>query len=98
MPERDKYTVYGVNLEKIKNKNELRVIKEMPGVLEEFQEYQPDPLDIEDIYALTLNSLPARYVQQGAIVLREPVTETMIRDELRNAIYVVRARPKHGAE
>jgi hypothetical protein len=83
------------NLYHIRNRNELRVIEELPGVLREYEEYQPEILDIEDIYALALNKLPARYVQRGSIVLSESVSDEMVRDALRQAVNTVRERPNY---
>lgn len=92
---KDKYTVQGVSLDKIRNKNELRVVRLMPEVLESFIDFHPGIMDIEDIYALTLNNLPPRYVQKGSIVLREEVTDDIIREQIRGAIEVVSGRPKY---
>jgi hypothetical protein len=88
-----KFEVAGVPLENIRNRNELRVIKLMPQVLAEHLDYHPSYLDIQDIYALTLNNLPPRYRQQGTIVIREPVRDVEILHELRNAISKVELAP-----
>lgn len=87
------YEVNGVPLDQIRNRNELRVIKLMPIVLSEFLDYKPDYLDIQDIYALTLNNLAPRYIQQGSIVMREPVKDDEIIRELREAIRKVEMQP-----
>ena len=89
------YTFEKVSLFKIRNRNEVRVIKFLGEVLREYPEYCPEPLDIEDIYALALNQLPAHYVQEGSIVLQDPVDDTTIRDALRQAIHSVRQRPNY---
>jgi hypothetical protein len=80
---------------RIRNRNEPRVLRHLRGILKEFPDYRPDTLDIQDIYALTLNKLPAHYVQEGSIVLHEPVDDTMIRDCLREAIQHVIERPNY---
>ncbi len=78
--------VYGVELSGIRNRNEIRVAEAMPGVLEaDYSDYILDPLDIEDIYALTLNLLPARYVQRGSIVLRKEPPEEEVRETICDA-------------
>ena len=87
------YEVNGVPLDQIRNRNELRVIKLMPIVLSEFLDYKPDYLDIQDIYALALNNLAPRYIQQGSIVMREPVKDDEIIRELRLAIRKVEMQP-----
>ena len=89
------YTFGSTSLYKIRNRNELRVIKLLGEILPEYPGYSPEALDVEDIYALTLNKLPARYVQEGSIVLQDPVDDTTIRDALREAIQSVRQRPNY---
>ena len=89
------YTFGNTSLYKIRNRNELRVIKLLEEVLQEYSDYLPETLDIEDIYALTLNKLPAHYVQKGSIVLHDTIDDTTIRDSLREAIQSVRQRPNY---
>ena len=88
-----KYEVAGVPLENIRNRNELRVIKLLPQVLAEHLDYHPSYLDIQDIYALTLNNLPPRYRQQGTIIISESVSDKEILRELRNAVSQVELAP-----
>lgn len=87
------YEVNGVPLGNIRNRNEERVIKLLPRVLGEFLDYKPSYLDIQDIYALTLNNLPPRYKQSGSIIIHEPVGEEEILRELRLAINKVEMAP-----
>ena len=90
------FEVHGVPLTGIKNRNERRVAKVLDRVLVEMaEEYNPDHLDVQDIYALTLNLLPSRYVQRASIVLQEPVKEVQIEAAIRRALKIVRARPNH---
>lgn len=93
-----KYEVAGVPLENIRNRNELRVIKLMPQVLAEHLDYHPSYLDIQDIYALTLNNLPPRYRQHGTIVIKEPVRDAEIIRELRNSVNKVELAPTEREE
>lgn len=90
--------VNGVPLGGIRNRNEERVAKLMPMALAEFLDYKPSYLDIQDIYALTLNSLPPRYKQSGSIVIREPVSDEEILRELRQAIAKVELSPTEKNE
>ena len=83
----------GLDFHSIRNRNEERVVSLLPGVLAEFRHYRPSQTDVEDIYALTLNKLPARYAQAVSLVIREPVSDEMIRETLRDAICIVRSRP-----
>jgi hypothetical protein len=88
-----KYEVNGVPLEQIRNRNEQRVIKLMPKVLAEHLDFKPSYLDIQDIYALTLNNLAPRYKQSGSIIIRESVSDAEIIRELREAIAKVELAP-----
>ena len=94
MSSKDQIIVKGVNLSAIRNKNETRVARLFEKVLKEEGQDELDPLDIQDVYALTLNLLPSRYRQAGTIVLSEPVKDSHIESALRRAIRTVRERPK----
>lgn len=83
----------GVPLDGIRNRNEQRVLRLLPQVLKECLDYSPTYLDIQDIYALTLNNLPPRYRQSGSIVLRESVSDEDILRELRAAVNRVETAP-----
>ncbi|WP_428567291.1 MAG: late competence development ComFB family protein [Solidesulfovibrio sp. DCME] len=87
------YVALGLDFHSIRNKNEDRVINLMPRVLEEFPDFRFTRTDIEDIYALTLNMLPARYVQAVTLVIDEPITDETVLLMLREAVRTVRARP-----
>lgn len=93
-----KYEVAGTDLFFVRNRNEKRVIDVLPDILGEYPDFVPNPIDLQDIYALSLNSLPPRYVQQGSIVLREPVRPGEIEDAVRDAVDTVRARPNYNSE
>lgn len=83
----------GIDLSRIRNRNEVRVIVQLPEILEEYPEIEPHIINIQDVYALTLNLLPPRYAQQMSIVLQEPVSDEQIREALRKAIEKVRDHP-----
>ena len=87
------YVALGLDFHSIRNRNEERVINLIPEVLAEFPDYRYNRTDIEDIYALTLNMLPARYVQAVTLVMDEPVSDETARLMLREAVRTVRARP-----
>ena len=87
------YTALGLDFHAIRNRNEGKVIELMPDILAEHPDFYPTRIDIEDIYALTLNLLPARYVQSVTLVLTEPVSDDLIRLRLREAVHTVRCRP-----
>lgn len=87
------YIALGMDFHSIRNRNEARVIEFIPEVLQDFPDFRPVRTDIEDIYALALNMLPARYVQVVTLVIEEPVTDEMVRCMIRKAVCTVRARP-----
>jgi len=90
----DKYKIGDVDFFNTRNRNEVRVI----SALDEYIRAKGNPLisdkDLQDIYALTLNSLPPRYIQLGTIVLRDPVKKQEIYAALEDAYDWVMARPK----
>lgn len=88
-----KYEVNGVPLGNIRNRNEERVAKLLPAALAECLDYRPSYLDIQDIFALTLNNLPPRYRQSGSIIIREPLSDEEIVRELHAAILKVEMAP-----
>jgi hypothetical protein len=87
------YAALGLDFHSIRNRNESRVIDLIPAVLAEVPDFRFTRTDIEDIYALTLNMLPARYVQAVSLVIDEPVTDETVRLMIREAVRTVRARP-----
>jgi len=91
-----RYEYGDLSLFQIRNRNETRVIALLQEALNEFPDYQPEYIDIQDIYALTLNKLTPRYAQECTLVLQEPVTDDLIRDKIREAIRRVQKYPNHN--
>ncbi|BAH74794.1 MULTISPECIES: late competence development ComFB family protein [Solidesulfovibrio] len=89
------FAALGLDFHSIRNGNEERVINFIPMVLEEFPEFVATRTDIEDLYALTLNKLPARYRQAVSLVINEPVSDALIRDRMREAVRTIMARPNY---
>lgn len=89
----DRYQILGVDLSAIRNRNEFRVMRHLPEILSEYPEVEQNLVNIQDIYALALNLLPARYTQQFSIVLKDPVSSDRVRDALRQAVERVRDNP-----
>lgn len=89
------YKIGDVNLFFVRNRNEKRVVENMQKILPTYPDYKPNDLDLQDIYALALNSLPPRYVQKGSIVLREPVKPTIIEQAVHDAVNTVMNRPNY---
>lgn len=91
---RDKYKLGDADFFNIRNRNEIRIIK----IMAEFLKKKGGPLisdkDLQDIYALALNTLPPRYAQRGTIVLRDPVHKRDILGALEDAYEQVVDLPK----
>lgn len=82
-----------VDLSRIYNKNEKRVVLAIEKYLATIEDWEPEALDIQDIYALALNSLPPRYVQDGTIVFNEPVKRSDIDNAVKAAVEKVKKSP-----
>jgi hypothetical protein len=87
--------LHDVDLSRIHNRNEKRVVQAMDQVFAAIEDWEPEALDIQDIYALALNALPPRYVQEGTIVFNESVRSTEIEQAVRKAVDKVRSKPNH---
>ncbi|CAK7002013.1 MAG: hypothetical protein DELT_00068 [Desulfovibrio sp.] len=88
------YTIAGVNVSDIRNRNEVRIVEKVREALEQMGNPELTTQTLRDIYALALNLLPARYKQSGTIVLREPIRESHLREAVNRAIKQVLAKPK----
>ena len=95
---KEKYNYGSSSLYRIRNKNELKVIENLDSELREFPDYQPNTLDIQDIYALALNKLPPHYKQETSIVLSGTVEQDKIQQAIREAVEKVRANPNYDKE
>jgi len=83
-------------LENIRNRNEGRVLAAMEKVLPEFKTACYCDICVADIYAATLNSLPAHYVQHGGITLRSaPERNEDVENAVRDSIRIVQEQPNH---
>ncbi|BDQ33331.1 late competence development ComFB family protein [Pseudodesulfovibrio portus] len=78
--------INGIDVSNIVNRNEKRVAELIPEILEEyFGDFIFEDLDIQDIYALALNLIPAGYAQPGSIVLSNRLSNYEIRAKIRAA-------------
>ncbi|MHB8810747.1 MAG: late competence development ComFB family protein [Desulfobulbaceae bacterium] len=84
-----------IDLSRIHNRNEKRVVQAMDKLFAAIEDWEPEALDIQDIYALALNSLPPRYVQEGTIVFNESVRNAEIEQAVRKAVDKVRKKPNY---
>ena len=94
MHDKSEYEFRSVDLSRVYNKNEKRVIKSMETILTELN-WEPEALDIQDIYALSLNNLPPRYVQDGTIVFNESVRNDEVDRVVREAVEKVKSSPNY---
>lgn len=91
--------IKGVDVSKIKNRNERRVIELIPEILDEYYEdYIFEDLDIQDIYALALNLVPAGYAQPGSIVLSNRLSDYEIKSKIRSAVERVLDNPTRAGD
>lgn len=92
-------SINGVEVGNIVNRNEKRVAALVPGILEEyFADFIFEDLDIQDIYGLALNLLPAAYAQPGSIVLSNRLSDYEIRSKIRVAVERVLSNPTRAGE
>lgn len=89
-----RYTIAGIDVSDIRNRNEVRIVEKVREALEQIHGPEFSSQMLRDIYALALNLLPARYKQSGTIVLREPIRESHLREAVNRAIKQVLAKPK----
>ncbi|HKI82548.1 MAG TPA: late competence development ComFB family protein [Pseudodesulfovibrio sp.] len=90
--------INGVDVSKIENRNERRVAEQIPEILDEdYEDYIFEELDIQDIYALTLNLLPAAYAQTGSIVLSDRISDYEMRAHIRKAVERVLDNPTRAS-
>lgn len=89
-----KRLILGTDVSAIRNRNEQRVADLLPELLEEeYTDYIFDSLDIQDIYALSLNLIPARYAQGGSIVISGKPSDYELKGHMRTAVDRVLQNP-----
>lgn len=94
MPNDVKGIVKNTDFSDIRNRNEPRVREAIEDALVEMGHSEMPEEMIRDIFAYTLNQLPARYTQPGTIVLREPVKKEQIKEAVTRAIKYILQNPK----
>ena len=88
------YSLKGLDLSNIRNRNEKRVIRYLRELLEKPDAPYLMDEEVFDIYAYALNNLPARYAQTGTIILRDPVKKGDIEEAVAEAIKHITTNPK----
>lgn len=91
------YDVFGISVEKIRNKNEVKVIKFMRELIPQFPDFDYCSLCIQDVYALSLNQLSPRYIQAGTVVLKKELSDEDFRDIVEKSIEQVLKNKNHPA-
>jgi hypothetical protein len=96
----NQYTILGHSVEDIRNDNELLIIKKINEVFQKDRQLCRCRLCVEDIYALSLNYLPARYKQSLTLTALQggkdwQIGETQIEDAINKAVLQVKKRPHH---
>ena len=87
--------VFGVTLENVRNRNEVKVIQYMKQLIPQFPEFDYCSLCIQDVYALSLNQLSPLYTQAGTIMLKKDLKEEDYKDVVETAIEKVTKKAKH---
>ena len=83
-------------MERVRNRNELRVVKAMRSMLPEQEGFCGCRVCIEDVYAATASNIPAQYVQFGAIILRpKSPSDAELMAVLADSFAKVREHPNH---
>jgi len=93
---KEDYIINGYSLEHIRNRNEVEVIKAMKDVIEEFPDFCGCSLCLEDVYALSLNMLPTKYVQHSSILFpKDKTPQDEIEYSVSQAVERVMKNPSH---
>ncbi len=91
----DKYTSFGVSLENVRNAWETKVIKCMDKVLPDFPDFDYCSICIQDVYALAMNQLNSKYIQQGSVMIKKEYNSNDFRDIIEHAVEKVMKKPNH---
>lgn len=92
---KEDYDVFGVSVETVRNKNELKVMQFMREIIPQFPDFDYCSICIQDVYALSLNQLGPRYIQAGTIVLKKDLSDDDFRDVVENSIEQVLKNKNH---
>lgn len=91
------YRVAGHSLADVVNFKEIVVLEALQELLEADDTLCRCQLCVEDMYALTLNMLPASYIQVfNAYKYSANASPDVVRARLSEAATKVKAQPKHG--
>ena len=91
----EKYLAFGVDLSKVRNAWETRLIKCMIDILPKYPEFDYCSICIQDVYALAMNQLNPKYVQHGTVLLKKEYTDKDFIDVIEIAVEQVLKNPNH---
>ena len=97
MSNENKYIIENLNLESIRNRNEVRVVAQLKRVLPDLKNFCGCRVCVEDVYGATLSLVPCQYAQVGSIVVNPMPSDDDIHDKILEAVERVRANPTHPA-
>jgi competence protein ComFB len=93
------YIIEDCSVSDIYNHNEVIVLKVIRDTLQEDPSLCRCPICIEDIFALSLNALPPRYIQSTSIekYIHSPnyIDEKRVRRKVMEAWEKIKAKPGH---
>ncbi len=93
------YTIEECSVEDIVNYNEIIALKIIREILKENTSFCLCSICIEDAFALTMNTLPPRYIQitssQKYVNSKSFIDETMVWESAMKALEKVRKNPNH---
>ena len=92
---KEKYESFGVNLATVRNAWETKLIRCMGEVLPNFPEFDFCTICIQDVYALAMNQLNPKYVQQGTVLLKKQYTDADFKRVIEFAVERVMKNPNH---
>ncbi len=87
-----------IDFSNVRNRNEKKVIRAMERFYNKYKSTKRieglSSKDYQDVFALALNTLPARYAQSSTIVLGDPVRDEDITEAVFDAFDIVLNHPK----
>ena len=92
---KEKYLSFGVPLENVRNAWEVKVIKCMNDILPEYPEFDFCSICVQDVYALSMNQLTPKYIQQGTVLIKKEYSEADFKDIVEFSIGKVLKNPNH---
>lgn len=97
MAKNEKYVINNYSLESVKNRHEDRVIKIMRSEIPKSKKFCGCSICLEDVYAMSLNSLTPRYQHTHTVVLDyKGEDEAALKKIIKAQIKDVQKNPNHS--